>query len=203
MLTSKVKAHEITDLQRFETLSHISLIEQGNRLIYNDTLSLKSSKLFSDVLMSMDDRIPLTGDITVGDRFTQIKLAKEIGHLCTTADRQKSIANLRLTPTLDSLLETNDKRFGLLTITTGFTRAKGNYGRQVAKGVGLGILTLGTVYTSPIKASSTVYVMIVDSKDNNVAFFRKSLLGDAQPLEEKILRKQVQQIFNGYFWVVD
>jgi len=203
MLTSKVKAHEITDLQRFETLSHISLIEQGNRLIYNDTLSLKSSKLFSDVLMSMDDRIPLTGDITVGDRFTQIKLAKEIGHLCTTADRQKSVANLRLTPTLDSLLETNDKRFGLLTITTGFTRAKGNYGRQVAKGVGLGILTLGTVYTSPIKASSTVYVMIVDSKDNNVAFFRKSLLGDAQPLEEKILRKQVQQIFNGYFWVVD
>jgi len=200
LLTSTVKPNEITNLQKFETLSFITLIEKGNRGEHNDTLSNKSKELFSGVLDSFENRIRLTGDIYVFDLLTRTKIEKEIEHLCTTADRQKSISKLKLPRTLDSLLETSQNRFGLITVTTGFTRIRGNYGKQIAKGIGLGILTLGMVYSSPIKAHSTVYVAIIDSKDNNIAFFRKSFLQDKEPLNEVVLRKQVQDIFSGYFW---
>ena len=200
LLTSTVKPNEITNLQKFETLSFITLIEKGNRGKHNDTLSNKSKELFSGVLDSFENRIHLTGDIYVFDLLTRGKIEKEIEYLCTTADRQKSISKLKLPRTLDSLLETSQNRFGLITVTTGFTRIRGNYGKQIAKGIGLGILTLGMVYSSPIKAHSTVYVAIIDSKDNNIAFFRKSFLQDKEPLNEVVLRKQVQDIFSGYFW---
>ncbi len=200
LLTSTVKPYEITNLQKFETLSYISLIERGNQGKYNDTLSYKSKTLFSGVLDTFENNIRLTGDIFVYDLLTKQKIEKEIEYLCKTADLRKSIANLKIPRTLDSLLETSQNRFGLITVTTGFTRVKGNYGKQVAKGVGLGILTLGMVYGSPIKAQSTVYVAIIDSKDNNIAFFRKSFLQDKEPLNEVVLRKQLENIFEGYFW---
>ena len=66
-------------------------------------------------------------------------------------------------------------------------------------GAALGILTLGMYYQTPIKAYSTIYVMIVDSRDNNVAFFRKSYLQDREPIDESVLVKQYNKIFEGYF----
>jgi hypothetical protein len=42
--------------------------------------------------------------------------------------------------------------------------------------------------------------MIVDSKENNVAFFRKSFRQDMEPLDQAVLAKQYKQIFDGYFW---
>ncbi|MCW5909511.1 MAG: hypothetical protein KIT62_00465 [Cyclobacteriaceae bacterium] len=200
LLTSSVKANEVTDLQKFETLSYITLIEKANRGTHNDTLSNLSKAIFADVLSSFGNRIPLTGNIIVNDFQTRNRVRQEIEFLCITADKKKEISSLKLMPTLDSLLEQNQKRFGLITITSGLTRVKGNYGKQIAKGIGIGILSLGMVHVTPIKAHSTVYVMILDSKDNNIAFFRRSRLSDKEPLDEAILRKQVQRIFKGYFW---
>lgn len=200
MLTSAVRSNEITNLQKFEPVSYISLIEKANQAKYNDTLSTRSKELFSNVLNSFGVLIPLTGEIKVNETLTQQRLAREIEALCVAADEQKSLANLRLTPRLDSVLEVNGKRFGLITITTGFTRKRGNYGKQIAKGIGLGVLTLGMVYTAPVKSYSIVYAMIVDSEDDNVAFFRKSILADKDPLDESVLKKQVLEVFDGYFW---
>jgi hypothetical protein len=145
--------------------------------------------------------IPVTGDISVSDTLIQNKIEKEIEFLCISADRQRSISNLKITPMLDSLLEKSGKRFGLITVTTGFTRTKGNYGGQVAKGAAMGLLTLGMYYQTPIKANSTVYAMIVDAKENNIAFFRKSFLQDKEPLDKNVLTKQIQKIFENYFWM--
>lgn len=42
--------------------------------------------------------------------------------------------------------------------------------------------------------------MIIDSKNNNIAFFRKSFLNDKDPLILTVLKKQIHDIFSGYFW---
>lgn len=199
MLTSAVSPDEIKDLQKFQTLAYITLIESGNKGKLNDTLSDKFAEIFTDALRTYKTRIPITGNIFISDTLIQMKIEKEIEFLCITADRQRSISNLKITPKLDSLLEKSGKRFGLITVATGLTRVKGNYGGQLAKGAAIGVLTLGMYNQTPIKASSTVYAMIVDSKDNNIAFYRKSYLQDKEPLDKDVLTKQIQKIFENYF----
>lgn len=198
-LTSKVQPKDVSDIQNFETLSFITLIEGGNRGKFNDTLSRKSKEIFLEVLTTFKS-LPLTGNIFSSDTIVQKRIEREIEFLCVSADRQRSISGINLTPVLDSLLEISGKRFGLITITTGFTRTKRNYGGQVAKGAAMAIITLGMFYQTPIKANSTVYAMILDSKDNNVAFYRKSFLQDKEPLDKSVLTKQIQKLFEDYFW---
>jgi hypothetical protein len=198
-LTSAVQPTEVNDIQKFETYAYITLIESGNRGKLNDTIS-KKSKLVFDETLSEFKSIPLTGSILPTDTVTQKRIEREIEYLCISADRQRSISSLKLTPVLDSLLDIGGKRFGLITVTTGFTRDKGNYGGQIAKGIGMGILTMGMYYQTPIKANSTVFTMIIDAKENNIAFFKKSSLQDKEPLDKAVLTKQIQKLFEGYFW---
>ncbi|GAB2987006.1 hypothetical protein GCM10027049_28540 [Mucilaginibacter puniceus] len=199
-LTSSVSVADVTDIQLFEPVSMISLIETGNKGKYNDSTSQISKALLTTTLKSFPQNIPITGEITSTDNAVKIKLTNDIEYLCGSADKEKSISNLKITPTLDSLLEATGKRFGLIAVSTGFTRRKGNYGGQIAKGILTGVLTMGMYYTTPVKSYSTVYVMIVDAKENNIAFFRKSFLQDKDPLDEGVLSKQVQKAFEGYFW---
>jgi hypothetical protein len=200
MLTSNVKPVEVTDLKMMEPFSYISMIKKGNRSQLDDSISSMSKQLVSKVLKNYKGQLPLTGEIILSDTATTNSLEKECELLIQTADRMKNISNLKITPNLDKILEANETRFGLLIISTGFTRAKGNYGKQVAKGAALGILTLGMYYQVPVKAYSTIYAMIVDSKENNIAFFRKCFLQDMEPLDEAGLTKQIKKIFDGYFW---
>ena len=87
----------------------------------------------------------------------------------------------------------------MFIIATGFTRIKGNYGGQIAKGIGVGLLTLGMVVPTPIKANSAVHAMIVDAKEDNVAFYQRSRQ-EKEPLNEQVLRLQLTEIFKGYFY---
>lgn len=198
-LTSTVKPDEVTDLKLLEPNSYIYKISKGNRSLLDDSLSITSNKLIIKVLENFKGQIPITGKIILSDTSINTTLKKEFESLILTADRSKNISNLKIAPTIDKVLEANRVRFGLLVVGTGFTRIKGNYGKQVAKGAALGILTLGMYYQTPIKSYSTIYVMIVDSQEDNISFFRKSYLQDKEPLDENVLTKQFTDIFKGYF----
>ncbi len=198
-LTSTILPSEVTDLNILEPFSYITMIKKGNRGELDDSLSASSKNLIIKVLEDFSGRIPITGTIILQDSSVRSNLENEYESLITTADRNRIISNLKITPTIDKILETNNVRFGLITVATGLTRVKGNYGKQVAKGVGLAILTLGMYTETPVKSYSTVYAMIVDSKDNNVAFFRSSYLQDKEPLDEAVLKNQFERIFKGYF----
>jgi len=200
LLTSNVQPTEVTNLKLLEPYSYISMIKKGNRGQLDDSISSISKQLNINVLKSFNGQIPITGDIILIDSTINKDLEKECENLILTAERNKSISNLKITPTLDKILEANDTRFGLIIICTGFTRLKGNYGKEIAKGVALGILTLGMYYQIPIKAYSTIYAMIVDSKEDNVAFYRKSFKQDLEPLDQEVLTNQYKKIFEGYFW---
>lgn len=200
LLTSNVQPTEVTNLKLLEPYSYISMIKKGNRGQLDDSISSISKQLNINVLKSFNGQIPITGDIILIDSTINKDLEKECENLILTAERNKSISNLKITPILDKILEANDTRFGLIIICTGFTRLKGNYGKEIAKGAALGILTLGMYYQIPIKAYSTIYAMIVDSKEDNVAFYRKSFKQDLEPLDQEVLTNQYKKIFEGYFW---
>ena len=171
LLTSNVQSSEVTDLKLLEPYSYISMIKKGNRGQLDDSISAVSKQMNINVIKGFNGQIPITGDIFLTDSAINKTLEEEYENLILTADRNKNITNLRITPTLDKVLEANNTRFGLIVICTGFTRIKGNYGKEIAKGAALGILTLGMYYQTPVKAYSTIYAMIVDSKEDNVAFY--------------------------------
>ena len=199
-LTSSVTPSEVTDLRLLEPHSYISVIKKGNKGELDDSLSITSKQLIIKVLNDFKNHLPLTGEIILSDSIVNKSLEKEVESLILTADRTKNISNLKISPTIDKILEANNVRFGLLTISTGFTRTGGNYGKQVAKGAGLAVLTLGMYYQAPIKSNSTIYAMIVDSKEDNITFYRKSFLQDKEPLDESVLIKQFNNVFEGYFF---
>lgn len=196
--TTAVKSAEIVDLQYFDPVSFISYIEKGNRGRIDDSLSTKSKSLLIKAT-SQVKQIPISDRLIIEDPMTNDKLTREIVWMSQAAVRQKRTINLQLPPTLDSLLESKGKRFGLITFATGFTRRKGNFGGQVAKGVALGILTLGTYYQTPVKSNSIIYAMIADAQENNIAFFNLSVFSDHDPMDERVLQSQIQRLFEGYF----
>ena len=199
ILTSNIKSTEITDLQYFEPSSYITLIETGNRGKYNDSISRQAEQLLTKITNTFRGQLHITDDIIVMDTLLRHKLQKEINYLMLSASRKQSIDSLRIGPMLDSILESKGKRFGLITVSSGFTRTKENYRNQNIKGGGMAVATLGMYYQVPIKANSTVYAMIVDAKEKNIAFFRKTFQKDKEPLDENVITGQLQKLFNDYF----
>jgi hypothetical protein len=200
ILTSDVKPAEIKELHYFEPISYISLIESGNRAKFNDTLSRFSEQLLQKAVKKQEGKVPVKEVVSIEDTNIKNKIKQEISFMLLSSNSKKKMSKLKITPVIDSILEANGNRFGLITIGYGFTRVKGNYGNQIAKGVAMGILTLGMFYQVPIKSSSAVYVMIVDAKENNIAFFRKSFIQDNEPLDENNIMEQIRKLFDGYFW---
>jgi hypothetical protein len=202
-LTSDVKPDEISELKLLEPYSYISLIRRGNIEQADDSLSYISSRIMIDVLEDSRDLLPLSGDIFLTDNEINKSLEKEFEDLIMSADEDGSISDLKITPTLDKVLEANQTRFGLIIINTGFTRVKGNYGKQIATEFLLGLLNLGEYAEDAVKSSSTVYAMIADSQEDNIAFFMKSTIDRVNPLDSKALKKQCRKIFEGYFRISD
>lgn len=198
-LTSNLKPTEVTDIKLLEPYSYISMIKKGNKGQVDDSISAISKQVNINILKNLNGQLPITGTIILTDSEINATLEKEFESLILTADKNKDISNLKITPVLDKVLEANDSRFGLIVVCTGFTRAHGNYGKEVAKGAAMGILTLGMYYQTPIKAYSTIYAMIVDSQEDNIAFFRKSFQQSKEPLDQKVLTSQYNKIFEDYF----
>lgn len=201
-ITSSVKPTEITDLQLFRPISYITLIDAGNRPFYNDSLSKKSQHLIKKSLRSNQEPLPLTDDIHIEDTSLQNKLDVEAVRLMIRAFNHKKKDSLHIPPLIDSVLDARGKRYGLIIFAEGFARTSDNYTNQTMKGIGIGILTLGSYYTVPNKSGSTFHAMIVDAQNNNVAFYRFITEIEWHPLNEKVVKTQLFRLFNGYFYKV-
>jgi hypothetical protein len=198
LIKSNVKPEQVPKLQIFEPISYIYYIEQGNRAIYNDSLSNLSNQLILKVSKDFCSQIHLSNEITLVDSSSKKKIENEIELLVKYVGRYGNLYNFKLPPVMDSLIETTGQRFGLFTVNVGFTRIAGNYKKQYVKGTAISLMTLGLYYEVPISCNSILYVIIADAKENNIAFYRKS---DApyEPLDEAGLKNKYADIFKRYF----
>lgn len=199
-LTSSVKPVEIADLSYFEPLSYIRYIVKGNKAQFSDSLSTITTKKVDSLLIRNRSIFRLTDEIDLADETLKAKVENEIGHLAQFIIQRKKLEGIPLTPAIDSIMESNNQRFALATVTTGFGRRKGNYGGQVAKGIAVGILTLGTVVPTPVKSNLTIHAFIFDSEKNEIAFYKRSVPVEKEPTDERIIEKQLISLFDGYLY---
>lgn len=212
LLTSDVKSSEVIDLQYFEPFSYVS----GGKEMLNDSLSNNSKQLITEIVHDLKDKISISGTIFVTNHTIKQRLEKDIENLIMSANDIKllSISSIRITPLIDSLLESNNKRFGLITVDCGYLRSSCNNAKQnalqitgaVVIGVPLFIMTKGLFHSSPFslsnKSFSALYVMIVDADQDNIAFYRKSHR-NGEPTDKKVLTDQFEKIFKGYYFTKD
>jgi len=196
---SDVRPEEIYDLQRFETISEIYLINHNeSNPIHSDSLSKKSKAIFLKALKSFSNQIPNQSDINIFDQKIRVIIENEISKMFKKADEQQSISGLSIPPYIDSILEAKSKRFALLTFTSGTIKAKEKKSNiKQSENISIGTISNND---NAYQIHSIIAVIIVDSKENNIAFYKKSLLENEEPLDLSILKKQIDEIFSGYFW---
>ena len=194
---------ELTEIACFYPFSYIEFIETGNQTKYNDSLSREAEMLHRNILENHSKTFRITARIPLADEQNQASLEDEVNMLISRITQSKGLKQQAIPATMDSLLKTSGKRFGLITVNTGFSRIKGNYGRQVAANVALGVIT-GVLtgiswYQVPTKASSTVYTMIDDSMKGEIVFFDHSTV-EANPLDDGVIEKQLTKLINHCFY---
>ena len=200
MRTSSVKPSEIKDLAYFEPEAYINLIKKGNQGEYNDSLSMVAHENLTKTIDLYKPRYPITEKIEIENDSLRYLVSKEISYLMNTAMQTRRLKRIKLTPKIDSILDARQQRFALALVATGFGRIRGNYGKQVAKGVGVGILTLGMFYTVPVKSNLTIIGIIFDAENDEVIFFNKTKPMEKNPTEILPMKRQFWHLFNGYFW---
>ncbi len=205
VMTSGLKSGDITGLLYLGPVSNISLIEKGNDKILNDTLSDNSEQLLNKIVSDFKTNISLSGKAVVHDEPTKSGLEKEIEHLCNIVVELNSISTIKITPVIDSLLKSNNMRFGLITVTEGYTRTRDNYDTlerlRFTQEMAHVFSKNHLIPSAPVvrKASSTLYVMIVDEERDNIAFFRKNLRL-CEPTDRNLLAEQFRKIFEGFYF---
>jgi hypothetical protein len=198
-ISKNVKPTDITEIKYFQPLSYISLIEKGNTSKPNDSLSQISMKLLDSVIRH-NNNFRIEKKIEVGNLKNHIKVTNELGSIIQTIMNNRKLDGVTLTPTIDSIMKSNNQRFAMASATTGFGRRKGNYGNQIAKGIGIGILTLGMYAQVPIKSSLSLYTIILDSERNEVVYYCKTSPVEASPTDKKIIEKQYKLLYQGWIY---
>lgn len=199
MKVSSVKPTEVKELLYFQPLSYIYLIEKGNQLKLNDSLSEQSEKNLSTMVQKFK-KLKTTVIHSIKDSTAINNYELDLNKLLEGARRKSTFTQTKISPLLDSVLEANGQRFGLITIATGFTRSKKNYRNEILKGAGMAVATLGMYYETPIKANSSLYCIIIDSKENNMSFYRSKFSQNKEPMDKKVVSNQLETIFKGYFF---
>ena len=193
---SSLTRADIRLVQQFEPLNYVGIIEKGNNITHSDSLTEVAKTLFEKEL-SRNKTLPVKGHIVIEDSLVNNKVQYEIYMLMNYLENNFKAKDIPIPPVIDSILEAQNERFGLLAYNWGFTRTGGNYAGQIGKGVLIGVLTMGTMYTVPYKDMSKCGLIIVDSKYNNLAYVATANR-ESNPLKAETYRKQMEDLLKKY-----
>ncbi len=199
--TSIVPAYQLQDVKYFPVTSYITYIKKGNRGEINDEISEQSEKLTEAILKSNALLYKVTGRIDY--KFTDDKFIANdaIWSLIEEVEFKNRITSIELPATLRLMMNENNTRFAMAILVDGFVRKKGNYTGQVLLSIGVGILTFGYIIPPlPPKSNSTLRIIILDAERNEIAFYRRNVREDKSPLDPRVIEKQFNKIFKGYFY---
>ena len=199
MLTNKsIKANEIQDIGYFEPISLISLIQKGNQAKLNDSLSFVSTKVL-DSIIQKSNKPKISKQLLVENPKLKNRIENDILKIMSQVKKSKSLDGIKSTSLMDSIAKNENQRFALCIVNSGFARRKNNYGNQVAKGIGIGILTLGMYTPVPIKSNTSTYVMIYDANNSSIAYFNYFPIIEKSPVDRKNLSFIYDKLFEKYY----
>lgn len=197
LINTSVKPSEIKSFAYFEPLSSVSYIAEKNKAILSDSLSWVARTVLDSVIQ--DNAFFQSGNkiVFVDDEHKHL-VNKELTLLFNKLLTSKNIEGIKIPATLDSIMQANGQRFALSTAISGFDRRAGNYAGQVAKGVGVGILTLGMYAPVPFKSTVSIYGMILDREKGEAIFSNRTLPIEKSPTNINVVKKQYRALFKPY-----
>lgn len=181
----------------FDPVSRIEVIGKDNLNTRSETASADAQNLLKDMVCTYDtgleiDAIHVSEDLKEAYEIQDDIVALGDWYINTEG---YDLSYIDIPRTLDSIIEASGRRYGLVLYSEGFSRTGGNYALEIAKTVGLGLLT-GYV-SVPYKNSSAIYLLILDSKTDRIAYYRHTG-GEYNPLSTKHIKKQFKRLFKDF-----
>lgn len=198
LVDKDVKVSKMSEMAYFEPLAYISIIEKGNRAVDNDSLSAIAAALLDTVIAEY----PLFRNKTkmeITDPKLRFRVAAETNNLVNQILATKQIEGIPVPTNIASLIKDEGYKYYMGSIVTGFGRKAGNYGKQVAKAIGVGILTLGMYAPVPLKSSINLFTFIIDAEANKIVYFSRTWPLEESPTNKKTMIKQYKKAVSEYF----
>ncbi len=207
-LTSSRKPAQIDSIFIMQPLTSIDVIPKKGKQFYDKE---SSDRAAVNVFESIERHIPkrIVKQYLEIDSTELFKIYDEIFKLTNQVEGKQSIENVPLSPEMMDLLTKNNFKFGIGSYCIGFIREKGQYGKEIAPAIVLGVLIiaaelLGGRYYGyyphiPPKSISSVTCFIVDKSKKNIAFYRRNVTKGGEPISPKVIDEQVSDMLNAYF----
>lgn len=193
---TKLPKQEIADVHRFAAVSDIFALDKNDNGFRSDSLSTLSRQCI-DAYLDKQENIEIKGRIEINDTLVQRKVNDEIRQLADVAFDNKEIALIPIPRTIDSLLETQGKRFGSLAYATGFERYESNFWKSMSQAI---IMMRGGATLNPYYDHlSMIALMIVDADKNNIAFYNNSTLRDEWPSRQYCIDRHFMELYYRYW----
>ncbi|MGE0079585.1 MAG: hypothetical protein AB7S48_17120 [Bacteroidales bacterium] len=188
LLTSGLTYNDLTTISILNPIVEIGSIEKGNRAQYDKVISDSSKSIIIQNIKNI-----FTGkqiDVIALDSLSERELFYNISSALKYIDKTNDIQNVRFNANIDSILSSRKIDYAMIIIATGFTRMGKNYRNQMIVGAFTGM--------TPIKASCHMRIVIIDRKNNSIAFHRKAFPEGTEPLDSKMINKELTMLFKDY-----
>lgn len=200
-LSNGYQTDEIRDVMLFDPVSKIEIIGKGGITVTDTTACIASQELLLETLKTYDSGLNIKAVHRPESNRETEKIRKEIENLYArhlNASEEDGAITYPIPENIDRILEKSGHRYGMVLYCYGFSRTGGNYATQVAKSVGIALLTLGSVYTVPYKDKSNLHLFLIDSEKDQIAYQIHSIAPDYNPLKPKHVEKQFKYLFKEF-----
>ena len=172
----------------------IQLIGSKPKYRLNDSLSeVLKQRVYSNINKNKK-KYKIGNKIASKNETVNLKIKEELVNLLFQCKSKLSIKNIKLPPTIDSVLESKNKRFAFAFSGLGFSYKKENFLKKTSI-ISASALSLGIVSGPPIKNQISFYSIIMDSKEDNIAYIRSTLIDENTPTDSNIIKRQLEKLF--------
>ena len=181
----------------------VGLIEQGKHVAYSPDASADAADALRQALLRHDEKLHLTKSLTVADSALRSVIPGLILRQGIALQRPHRLPLALAAPWLDTLLTHQKQRYCLLSWVQGYTRTAANYRGRLAKDLGIGLLSLGTVVPISRQAATQVGVFIYDAQQHAVVYDKTSFIAEQDPLAGVVIDRELTDLLAKDFRLTD
>ena len=197
-ISKSVKPFEVKEMDYFDPLISVKLINEENKVIINDSIIQKVKTKFNSVIGKFEYS-KISDEIEFVNLEEKANFNNLIAKFLESVRTSKDIDDVTIEPELESYLNLSKNRFVLVTSMNGFGRVKKNYNNELAKGVGIGLLTLGLYIPVPVKGNVNIQSLIFDKQRKRAVFVGNTMPNEDSPFNINHLEKQFINSFIGFY----
>ncbi|PSL02001.1 hypothetical protein [Cecembia rubra] len=194
-----VDLKEIKEITVFYPGSRIEVVGKGMGQVHHDSASTISAQVNADLIM---ERLHLfeKAHFYPLEEISHMELySLDLMELAEKASKNAPYVELRVTPTIFSMLSKTDTPYSMLIYHDGFVRKKGNMTGEMFKSIGIGVATLGNYAPIPVSNSSNIFIFIIDKELGHAVFAKKYEGDEIHPLKKKKVAKQYKFLLKDFY----